>query len=159
MNFKKIWAFDIEKRIGMYWKTYLPEIKLLSIVLLINLLIFGQKIFFTSYTSDDYNRFYLDSDTSYLIGVSGRWAQVLLNKYIFFGELQIMPYLHGLVGIASFTLMGFVTAYYFDIRNKLKIVVVTLLISSTPMIAHNIVFSTNITAWITMLLAYVSFYI
>jgi len=127
--------------------------KLFFKLFLVNLFIFGQKIFFYTLTSDDYIRFYLDSDLSFLISDSARWAQVLLNKYIFWDNLQILPYIHGIVGIFSITFMGFITALYFKMNNTFNIAIVTILISVTPMFAQNLAFTTNITAWITMAIA------
>lgn len=125
--------------------------KYLLFLFLIVLLIYGQKLFFYALPSDDYMRFYGDDNTNMLITNSARWAQALLNKYIFVGSMQILPYLHGLVGIFSFTLMGYLTAYYFERKSTVDIALVTLLVAISPMFAHNLYFSTNITTWLALL--------
>ncbi len=132
--------------------TFICKWKYLIFLFVIVLLIYGQKLFFYALPSDDYMRFYGDDNTNMLITNSARWAQALLNKYIFTGPMQILPYLHGLIGILSFVLMGYLTAYYFERKTRIDIAFVTLIVAVSPMFAHNLYFSTNITTWLALLL-------
>jgi len=141
---------NIDSKIKKYFNVNIEFIKLFFILFIVNILIYGQKIFYYSLPADDYMRFYGDDNTRLLITNSARWGQAFMNDYIFSGVLQIMPYLHGIIGIFSFTLLGFLTIRFFNITNKLDIFIGTLLISATPMFAHNLFFSTNITTWITL---------
>ena len=157
MLFEKMFRFDLERTIGNFVLKYLSDLKLFFIAFGINLLIYGQKLFFVSMPADDYMRFYGDDNTELLITNSARWAQALLNDYVFSGKLQILPYLHGIIGIFALTLMGYLTAKYFRRTRAFELIVTTLLVSATPMFAHNLFFSTNITAWITLSLGIVGF--
>lgn len=154
---KKIINYSVEDEILSFLKNHHKNLILFAILFAINILIFGQKLFFYNLAGDDYLRFYLSHDTSWLIGASGRWAQVLLNTYIFNGNMHVLPYVHGLVGVFSYTLMGFLTAKYFGVRKTFEVSIVTLLISATPMFAHNIFYTTNITASITFSLGIIGF--
>jgi len=149
----------LEAKVTKYFREHRDTIKLFFILFAVNLLIYGQKIFFYTLPSDDYMRFHGDDNTKMLITNSARWGQALLNDYIFSGKLQILPYLHGIVGIFCFTLMGFLTARYFARKNVWDTVLITLLISATPMLAHNLYFSTNITTWLTLLFGLIGFLI
>ena len=133
------------------------EIRLFLILFVVNVFIYGQKLFFYSFPADDYMRFYGDPHTKMLITNSARWAQALLNEYVFAGKLQILPYLHGLIGIFCFTLMGYLSAKYLLRERTSEVAVVTLMISVSPMFAHNLYFSTNITTWLALLLGVVGF--
>ncbi|RUM75153.1 MAG: hypothetical protein DSZ12_04225, partial [Sulfurovum sp.] len=154
----KLFEYDIEKQVTKMVEKNSQNIQLFLIIFMVNLLIFGQKLFFYTVISDDYMRFYGDHNTKLLVTNSARWAQALLNKYLFIGNLQILPYLHGIVGIFSITLMGYLTAKYFERKKKYEIVIATLLISATPMFAHNLLFSTNITTWLSLLLGLIGFF-
>ncbi len=156
---KSLLQFSMELTISEWFNKHRKDLYLLSVLCLVMLIIFGQKLFFVSFTTDDYNRFYLHDNTSYLISESGRWGQVLLNQYIFQGNLQILPYLHGLIGILSFTSMAFFTVRYWGVKNPLPVFFAVLLMVATPMIAHNLVFSTNITAWISMFFGLIGFFL
>lgn len=154
---KKIINYSFENEISKFIQENRNNLKLFFILFIINILIYGQKLFFYNLAGDDYYRFYLDHSTLYLIGQSGRWGQVLLNTYIFPDQLHILPYIHGLLGVFSFTLMGFLTAKYFKLNRSIDISIITLLISVNPMFAQNILFTTNITAWITLAFGIIGF--
>lgn len=147
----------VEERIIQWINTHWSIIKVFFIVFAINLIIYGQKIVHYSLPADDYMRYYGDDNTRLLITTSARWGQALLNDHVFTSSLQIMPYLHGIVGIFSFTLMGFMTLFYFKYSKPFELIIGSLLISATPMFAHNLFFSTNITAWITLALGLYGF--
>jgi len=159
IKIKKLYNFSLDEKIGDYLVANLRYIKIIFIVFAINLLIYGQKIFFISMPADDYMRYGGDDNTKLLITNSARWAQALLNDNIFSGELQILPYIHTIIGILSFTLMGFLTMRYLKRDNNFELIVGSLLVSATPMFAHNLFFSTNITAWITLLFGLIGFMI
>ncbi len=139
--------------------THSTEIRLFFILLLINIFIYGQKLFFYTFPADDYMRFFGDTNPNMLITNSARWAQALLNEYVFVGKLQILPYLHGFIGIFSFTLMGYLSAKYLQRERVSEIVLITLCISVSPMFAHNLYFSTNITTWLALLLGLLGFFV
>jgi len=152
-----LFHFDLEDHIGKIINNHLNDIKIFFSILSVNIIIFGQKIFFYSLATDDYSRYYSHEYKMWLTAVSGRWAQDLLNNNIFYGGLHVLPYFHGVIGLFSFTLVGFLTAKYFKQNNTFVITMITLLISATPMFAHNLYFNTNITMWITMLLGVIGF--
>ena len=157
MLFQKLFRFDLEEIVRYFLLKHLFDLKVFFIAFGINLLIYGQKLFFVSMPADDYMRYYGDDNTELLITNSARWAQALLNDYVFEGKLQILPYLHGIIGIFSLTLMGYLTAKYFKQGKAFELLIMTLLVSATPMFAHNLFFSTNITAWITLGLGVIGF--
>ena len=153
----KIIKYDIESQLLNIIQKYRQDVQLFLVSFAINFIIFGQKLFFYTIVSDDYMRFYGDHNTKLLITNSARWAQALLNDYIFIGNLQILPYLHGIIGIFAITLMGYLSAKYFERVTKIQIVFATLLVSDTPMFAHNLLFNTNITTWLSLLLGFLGF--
>ncbi len=154
---KNLLTINIEEKIANLINRNTESIKIFFILFAINILIYGQKLFFYSMPADDYMRYYGDDNTNMLITNSARWAQAFLNNYVFAEKLQILPYLHGLIGIFSFSLMGFMTLYYLKARKPLELLLGGLLVSATPMLAHNLFFSTNITAWITLLFGVIGF--
>ena len=158
MSVRSFFAFDITQK-GAHWrKVYGIHFKRFAVLYGILFLIFGQRLFFYALPSDDYMRFWGDDNTNMLITNSARWAQALLNKYIFTDAVQILPYLHGLVGIFCFTLMGYGSALYWKREKASEIGIITLLIAATPMFAHNLYFSTNITTWLTLALGMIGFF-
>ena len=154
---KRIAAYDMESHTVSFFHKHQRDLKYLIVLFLVGIGIFGQKLFFYMLPSDDYMRFWGDDNTKMLITNSARWAQALLNDHVFAGKLQILPYLHGIIGIFSFILMGYLSAKFLRRKKGLELVLVTLLIAATPMFAHNLYFSTNITAWITLLLGVIGF--
>jgi len=146
-----MYDFDLVKSLKSWYTKHRSDLKLFGILYLVNIFIFGQRLFFYMLPSDDYMRFSGDNHARMLITHSARWAQAYLEKYLFVGHLEALPYLHPLIGIAIFTLMGYLTAKYWRLRGALEKAVVTLLISATPMFAHNLLFSSNISVWILLL--------
>ena len=157
MTLRSFFAFDITQKSAEWRKVYATHIRQFIILYALLILIFGQRLFFYVLPSDDYMRFWGDDNTNMLITNSARWAQALLNKYIFTDALQILPYLHGLIGIFCFALMGYISALYWKRERVLEIGLITLLIAATPMFAHNLYFSTNITTWLTLALGLIGF--
>jgi hypothetical protein len=152
-----ILRFDLQAYLEKQWKERKKSFLLFSVLFLCAVLIYGQKLFFYMLPSDDYMRFWGDTNTKMLITNSARWAQALLNDYVFTGKLQILPYLHSLFGIAAFVWMGFLTARFWKCDTAFSTAMATLLIAVNPMFAHNLLFSTNITAWLTLALALYAF--
>lgn len=157
MKIAEIINMNIETKIGESIQRNLMDIKLFFIAFAMNIVIFGQKIFFYSIAVDDYMRFYIHDRGFELAALSGRWAQDLLNNYVFIDKLHVLPYFHGIIGVFTFTLAGYLTAKYWNRTNKLEILIITLLISASPMFAHNLHYNTNITAWFTMALGVIGF--
>jgi hypothetical protein len=147
---KKILNFDIQKIIEDSIARNLEKMKLFFILFFINIFIYGQKIFFYSLATDDYNRFYNGGgeQASWL----GRWMAGIFNQTIFAGPLHILPYFNGFIGIFCFTLAGFLTAKILKRKNALEVSAITLLISATPMMAENLHFNTNTSIWVSILL-------
>ena len=158
MLIQSLARFDLQKVLINLYKNHKENWRIILILFAVNLVIFGQKLFFDAYPADDYMRFWGDDNTNMLIANSARWGQALLNKYIFIDKIQVLPYLHGLVGIFCFTLMGYLSARFLEREKPFEIGLVTLLITATPPVAHNLFFSTNITTWLTLLLGLVGFF-
>ena len=157
MASQSFFASDVADKVSGEPKAYMAHIKRFAIIYAALILIFGQRLFFYIIPSDDYMRFWGDDNTNMLITNSARWAQALLNKYVFTDAIQILPYLHGLVGIFCFAVMGYLSALYWKREKTSDIVLITLLIAATPMFAHNLYFATNITAWLTLALGMIGF--
>ncbi len=145
--------FSIEKKLEELIKDNLNNIKLFFIIFIFIIIIYGQKLFFYTLASDDYARFYSGGgeQASHL----GRWMAGIINQNIFTEALHILPYFNSLLGVFSLTLAGFLTAKFFKRSNAFEIFIVTLLISVTPMLTHNLYFNTNISTWISTLLGVV----
>lgn len=146
---KAVINFSIEKELKGLIKNNLRDIKLFFIIFVVNIIIYGQKLFFYTLATDDFERFY--SGGGEQASRLGRWMAGILNQHIFTGALHVLPYLNGMLGIFSFTLAGFLTAKYFKRSNSFEIFMITLLSCATPMIAHNLYFNTNISTWLSTL--------
>jgi glucosyltransferase GtrII-like protein len=146
---KAILDFTIENKINSFIQKNLADIKLFSLLFAVILLIYGQKIFFYTLSTDDYSRYYSggEEQASWL----GRWMGGVINEHVFTGALHVLPYLNGLIGIFCFTLAGFLTAKFLKRQNTYDVCVATLLITITPFVAHNFYFNTNVSTWITTL--------
>lgn len=149
--FNKLTSWNWENEFELFVAKHARDFKLLFILFAINLVIYGQKVFFLSLSIDDYGRFNSagDEQASWL----GRWMAGIVNQYIFTGPTHILPYFNGLIGIFCFTVAGFLTAKIFQRTKTIEILIVTLLTSATPMLADNLYFNTNISAWIAIFLA------
>ncbi len=148
---------NIEMKMTHFLQHNAHALKLLSIAFVVNVIIYGQKLFFYALSPDDYAMFF--GPPVELAGISGRWMASIANKYIFAGALQVLPFLYGLIGVLSFTFAGFLTARIFQRKNVYEIMVVTLLISATPFVAHSLYFTVGIMGWLTTMLGVVSIFI
>jgi hypothetical protein len=155
---KSLLNFKIEDRIVHIVNKNINNIKLFIILFTINIIIFGQKLYFHILSTDDYERFFSSNGGGEQASWLGRWMAGVLNQNIFNDALCVLPYLYDLIGIFSFTLVGFLTAKILKREKISEIVIVTLLISATPFFAHNLYFTINISAWITTLLGVLGLY-
>ncbi len=155
---KQFFTFDLENFTTKFFKNNITDIKIFFTVFLFSLFIFGQKIFFYALPSDDYMRFWGDDNYKMLITNSSRWAQALLEEFIFTGKILVLPYLHGIIGIFCITLMGYLSAKFLQREKPFEIILTTLLISATAPFAHNLYFSSNISTWITLLIGLIGFF-
>ncbi len=150
---KNILQFNIEDFINSFINIYKKEFIIFLSLFFINILIYGQKLFFTVLAPDDYYWFYephIRESASWL----GRWAETLFNQEIFTSQiLHILPYFNGLTGIFIITLSAFLTTKILELHKTYEIIIVTLLISATPYFAHFLYFNLIISAWIGILLS------
>lgn len=149
-NLKVILNFSVETSITRFLQNNLANIKLFFALFATTLLIYGQKLFFCVLATDDFTRYYGGGAVEQS-SLFGRWMTAIINKNIFTGALHILPYFNGVIGVFSFTLAGFLTAKFLKRNNVFDICIITLLISVTPFVAHNLYFNTNISTWITTL--------
>lgn len=140
--------YDIERAVSQGLSTYAPHIRLLFLLFLVNLLVYGQKLVGFSLAPDDYQRFLVGSE--HQSAWNGRWLTGFAGKYLLGGVLHILPYFNAILGIFSVTLAGYGTALFFGARSSLRRGLITLLCSATPFIAHNFYWSTNAVVWITI---------
>ncbi|NPA65486.1 MAG: hypothetical protein GXO11_01250, partial [Epsilonproteobacteria bacterium] len=157
-SLKKIFSFNIENYLDVLSTKHKSDIKLFLILFTLLIAIFGQKLFFYSLPSDDYMRFWGDDNYKMLITNSSRWAQALLEEYIFTQKILVLPYLHGLVGIFCIALMGYLSAKFLQRKKSLEIVLTSLIISASAMFAHNLYFSSNISTWIALVIGLIGFF-
>ncbi|WP_181403267.1 glucosyltransferase domain-containing protein [Aliarcobacter cryaerophilus] len=129
-------------------------VKIFFAIYLINIIIYGQKIFFQNFACDDYTLFYSSGEE---MASSGRWFGGLLSQYVFSKQLAVLPYLHGLLAIFSFTLSGFLTALFLGRNDKYSLAFITLIISTTPMVADILFFNMAIMGIIMMPVGIVGF--
>lgn len=150
---KALLSFNIETRITMFIHDYSKELKLFFLLFFINILIYGQKLFFTVLAPDDYYWFFeptIHESASWL----GRWMETIFNQKIFTSpNLHILPYMHGIFGVFIITLSGYLTGKILNIEKNYELVIITLLISATPYFAHLLYFNLILSAWIGILLS------
>ena len=158
LRLKQFFTFDLETFTTNLFKNNFTDIKLFLTIFLLSLFIFGQKIFFYALPSDDYMRFWGDDNYKMLITNSSRWAQALLEEFVFTEKILVLPYLHGIIGIFCITLMGYLSAKFLQREKPFEIILTTLLISATAPFAHNLYFSSNISTWITLLIGLIGFF-
>ena len=143
---KTLIRFDIEDALTRLSEKLQPHLRTLGIACVINLLIFGQRLFGGGLAADDISRFYFSGgeQASWL----GRWLGGLLSQHVFSGPLHILPYFNGLISIFSITLAGYLTAYHLSVTKRVPAIIITLLCSATPFMVHNVYFNTNTTVFI-----------
>ena len=78
------------------WQKHRQTLIFLAGSFLFVLLMYGGKVFFTSYVTDDYARFFLAKGSDEFVFGLGRWVSALLNNNIFFGPRHILPYFNTL---------------------------------------------------------------
>ncbi len=138
--------FDFEEALKRFLSRYSTHIQTLGIAFVINLFVYGQRLFGGGLAADDIARFYQSGgeQASWL----GRWFGGIMSQAIFSGPLHILPYFNGLIGIFFITLAGYLTALLFFTEKRFPAIVVTLLCSATPFMIHNMFFSTNTVVFI-----------
>ncbi len=116
------------------------------------LIFYIQYLAYPSYSTDDYAAFYTRGHE--LASWLGRWAAGLFNQYVFTEERRILLYLNGLVGIAAFFMAAYLTVlFWINGRGRLfmPVLIIILLMTVNPFVAHNLYFKTNVSAWIGVL--------
>ena len=144
---------------SLLWQRHRQTLMFLGGSFLFVLLMYGGKVFFISYLTDDYIRFFLPKGTDMLISAHGRWAAQLLNNHIFFGPLHILPYFNTLWYLFVLLLSAYLTARIWKIENRKIQFGIICLTSITPYIAHNLSFNTNVTVPLGIFLAVFSVYL
>lgn len=149
--------FNMEECISKYLVNNKKDLQLFIILYLVNILIYGQKLFFTSLSPDDY--IFFISDLGESASWLGRWAETLFNQHIFTSQLvHVLPYLNGLLGIFLITLSGYITGKIFGQNKMYELTIITLLISATPYFAHFLYFNSILSAWIGILLSVIGLF-
>lgn len=133
------------------------DVKLYLRILLISILAYGSKIFFTSYSTDDYSRYMLHESWYALAGESGRWGQSSLNDFIFSDQYHILPYFNSILSLAVICLSFYIYLNSFGfIGTKLKSICI-LLLTISPFIGHNLAFNTNVPVSFSILSSAIAF--
>lgn len=145
--FVRLDGIDMEHWLTNYFQKNWKQIRLFLSLFAINILVYGQQLFFHSLQREDFARFFINYDNQ--VSWNGRWGTDIFNNYIFTGALHILPFVHILFGIFSITLAGFLTAYFWKQNKVFHIVIITLLCSSSVVFSGNLSFITNISAWVT----------
>lgn len=149
---KSLLQFNIEDALSKYINKNKRDLKLFFILYLINILIYGQKLFFTTLSPDDYIHFFVNVIEE-SASDRGRWLETLFNQNVFISKyLHILPYLHGLFATFILTLSAYVTGKMLSRNKTYDLVIITLLISATPYIAHLLWFNFIISTWLGLLL-------
>ena len=141
---------DLEKALSKWATRLQPHIVTVLIAFVINLLIFGQRLFGGGLATDDLARFYFPGgeQASWL----GRWFGGLLSQTAFTGPLQILPYLNGLLSILCITLAGYFSSVILSVQKRFPAVLITLLCSATPFMVHNLYFNTNTSVFVGLVM-------
>ncbi len=122
-------------------------------------LLYGSKLFFLSYSTDDYARFLGAKGGFFLSQLSGRWGSDIFSSYVFNNDIHILPYWNTLVALFFYTSSSVLTARIWDITNRLSIILLSLLCLVTPYVAHSLYFNTNTSVPIAIFLAILGFYL
>ena len=108
--------FKLEDKILHFFKKHKDNLKLFAIIYLVNIGIYGQRIFFQSLSTDDYARSFFPGYHDFAgeqAAYVGRWMTDIFNLYVFSGSMHVLPYLNGLLGVTSVVIAGYVTAIFF----------------------------------------------
>ncbi len=157
-NLSGLWRVDLELVIVKFFQKHWHAIRLFLFLFAINVLIYGQKLFYHSLATDDYARFFLNS-LQHHASWNGRWLGGLIHSFIFKGGLSVLPYFNVLLGVFFVTLAGFVSARIFKQRKNFNVILVTLLCSTTIVFANNFFFNSNTPVWITTFLGVYGLYV
>ena len=157
-NLSGLWRVDLELAIVKFFQKHWHAIRLFLFLFAINILIYGQKLFYHSLAIDDYARFFLNS-LQHHASWNGRWLGGLIHSFIFKGGLSILPYFNVLLGVFFVTLAGFVSASILKQRKNFNVILVTLLCSTTIFFARNFFYNSNTPVWITTFLGVYGLYV
>ena len=139
------------------WQKHRQTLLFLGGSFLFVLLIYGSKIFFTSYVTDDYGSIF-SARSNQMTGV-GRWSADILNNSIFWGPRRVLPYFNMLWGLFVLVLSAYLTARIWDAKSRKIQFGIICLASITPYIAHNLSFNINVSVPLGLLAAVLSFYL
>ena len=142
---------------SLLWQRHRQTLLFLGGSFLFVLLMYGGKIFFTSYATDDYANF-LEGKIIYQ-HVNGRWAAEMLNHNVFFGPRHILPYFNTLWGLFVLVVSAYLTARIWKVeRRKIQFGIICLA-TITPYFARNLFFNTNVTVPLEAFFAVFSVYL
>ena len=142
---------------SLLWQKHRQTLMFLGGSFLFVLLMYGGKVFFTSYAADDYARFFTDGGIH--SNWNGRWAVEILNHNVFFGPRHILPYFNTLWGLFVLVISAYLTARIWDAKNRKIQFGIICLAAINPHFAHNLFFNTNVTVPLSIFLAVLSVYI
>lgn len=141
MNPEIMKSFDLMQYLKSFSQKRKVYFESFYVALLINIIIYGFKIFNQILSTDDYRGLRLEEWKQTLF--NGRWFNELMASLLFHDELTVLPYLSTIYALFLYTGSGILTALILGSRDKFQIIIITLLITVTPYMAHNIYFNVN----------------
>ena len=122
-------------------------------------IVYGSKLFFTSYATDDYNRFFFFPGWWDQASWNGRWAASLLHRLFFSGAGHILPYFNTLLSLFSIVLSAWFTIKIWEVKRRELQFAVICLISISPYFAGLLYFNTSVSVYPGILLSVFAVYI
>ena len=119
------------------------NINLFFVCLILALVAYGPKLFFQSYASDDYANYMIEPSWYYFNSWLGRWAGSLLNHFFFSANQHVLPYFNSVLAISLLVATGIVVSLTWEIKQRVPIALISLLIALSPYWANNLWFNVN----------------
>ncbi len=141
------------------WEKYRKDVYTFLISLVTVIFIYGNKLFFISYATDDYQRFGVTGLWWGQAAGLGRWANSILNHFIFSGVAHIQPYINTLISLFCIVLSAWLTIKIWRVENRKFQFILISLISISPYFARNLFFNTNTPVFVGLAIGIISLYL
>lgn len=122
------------------------------------IIIYGAKLAFFTYTADDYSIVDLSFSRNFFASYSGRWFLADFTALFFDKWSLINPYFNTLLSLCFLNLASLIASIIWGIKDKLLLILLSLLFVASPFMASNLNFNLNTSAHLSFLMASISAY-
>lgn len=156
-DISKLNTFDVFAYCSKLYSNNKALFRLYFVVSILLFIFYGAKLFFQSYSPDDYARYFMKQDHE--AHMTGRWLASILNTIFFAEEFHILPYFNTLFSLLLISLSGLITIKIWSLKNAFLQITILLMIGAYPAWSHNLWYNTNPTVAIGVFLSVFSVYL